>query len=222
METSLAMDHVIKKLTPAARPSDGAGEPVRAPVRPSREQAEAAVRVLLGYLGDDPDREGLLDTPRRVISAYDELFGGYRERPADVLERTFSEIGTYDDIVLVRDIPFNSHCEHHMMPFVGRAHVGYLPVDRVVGLSKIARLIDIFARRLQTQERLSSQIVTEIDTVLKPRGVAVMLEAEHSCMSMRGVQKAGSRTITTQFTGVFRDDPKEQFRFVNLVRSGIG
>ncbi|NVO17923.1 MAG: GTP cyclohydrolase I FolE [Rhodoplanes sp.] len=216
------MDHVINKLTPAARSSDAAGEPVRAVLRPSREEAEAAVRVLLGYLGDDPDREGLLDTPRRVVSAYDELYGGYRERPADVLDRTFSEIGTYDDIVLVRDIPFSSHCEHHMMPFVGKAHVGYLPVERVVGLSKIARLIDIFARRLQTQERLSSQIVTEIDTVLKPRGVAVMLEAEHTCMSMRGVQKAGSSTITTQFTGVFRDDPKEQFRFINLVRNGIG
>ncbi|RAI30289.1 GTP cyclohydrolase I FolE [Rhodoplanes serenus] len=228
------MDTVTKTLTPAARSSDpavptgpapsGAPSPATSGAlsRPSRAEAEAAVRVLLGYIGDDPDREGLLDTPRRVVSAFDELYGGYREQPGEALERTFSEIGTYDDIVLVRDIPFSSHCEHHMMPFVGRAHVGYLPVERVVGLSKIARVIDIFARRLQTQERLSSEIVTEIDTVLKPRGVAVMLEAEHTCMSMRGVAKVGSRTITTQFTGVFRDDPGEQLRFLNLVRNGIG
>src|SRR5262249_7516268 len=137
----------------------------------------------------------------------------------DVLDRTFSEIGTYDDLVLVRDIPFYSHCEHHIMPFVGRAHVAYLPVQRVVGLSKIARLIDVYARRMQTQEHLNSQIITAIDEVLKPRGVAVMLEAEHTCMSLRGVEKPGSKTITSQFTGLFRDDPAEQARFITLVRS---
>jgi GTP cyclohydrolase IA len=136
-----------------------------------------------------------------------------------VLDRTFSEIGTYDDLVLVRDIPFYSHCEHHIMPFVGRAHVAYLPVERVVGLSKIARLIDVYARRMQTQEHLNSQIITAIDEVLKPRGVAVMLEAEHTCMSLRGVEKPGSKTITSQFTGLFRDDPAEQMRFITLVRS---
>lgn len=202
----------------ALRPlaADGAAKPKR----PSRREAEEAVRLLIAYLGDDPSREGLLDTPRRMVAAYDELFSGYDQRPEEQLERTFSEIDTYDDIVLVRDIPFSSHCEHHIMPFVGRAHVGYLPVERVVGLSKIGRLIDIFAKRLQTQERLSSQIVTTIDRVLKPRGVALMMEAEHSCMALRGVAKAGSRTITTQFTGVFRDDPREQARFLNLVRSG--
>ncbi len=162
-----------------------------------------------------------MDTPRRVVSAFKELYSGYEIRASDVLDRTFSEIGTYDDLVLIRDIPFNSHCEHHMMPFFGRAHVAYLPVDRVVGLSKIARLLDIFARRLQTQERLSSQVVNAIDEVLKPRGVAVMIEAEHTCMSMRGVEKSGTRTITTQFAGLFRDDANEQLRFIQLVRNGM-
>jgi GTP cyclohydrolase I len=213
------MDNVIKKLSPAARP-DCRPEPVVEAARPTREQAEQAVRTLISFLGDDPDREGLLDTPRRVVSAFKELYSGYDIRASDVLDRTFSEIGTYDDLVLIRDIPFNSHCEHHMMPFFGRAHVAYLPVDRVVGLSKIARLLDIFARRLQTQERLSSQIVNAIDEVLKPRGVAVMIEAEHTCMSMRGVEKSGTRTITTQFAGLFRDDANEQLRFIQLVRSG--
>ena len=149
------------------------------------------MRTLIAYIGDDPDREGLVDTPKRFVSAYEELFGGYGECPVDVLDRTFSEIGGYDDLVLVRDIPFYSHCEHHMMPFTGKAHIAYTPIGRVVGLSKIARLIDVYARRLQTQEHLTSQIATAIDEILKPRGVAVMLEAEHTCMSMRGVSEAG-------------------------------
>jgi len=137
-----------------------------------------------------------------------------------VLDRTFTEIGKYDDFVLVRDISFNSHCEHHMMPFYGRAHIAYMPVQRVVGLSKLARLIDVYACRLQTQEHLTSQVVTAIDEVLKPRGVAVMVEAEHTCMSLRGVEKHGSSTVTTQFTGLFRDDPSQQVRFISLVRDG--
>jgi GTP cyclohydrolase I len=209
----------MSKRDTAVLPADIRAEasPVRA--RPSRAEAEAAVRTLIAYAGDDPAREGLIDTPRRVVAAYDELFGGYHADPADVLDRTFSEIGNYDDLVLVRDIPFYSHCEHHIMPFVGRAHVAYLPVERVVGLSKIARLIDVYARRMQTQEHLNSQIITAIDEVLKPRGVAVMLEAEHTCMSLRGVEKPGSKTITSQFTGLFRDDPAEQMRFITLVRS---
>jgi GTP cyclohydrolase IA len=211
------MDAIIKKLK-TSLPADIAAAPTPSLPRPSREEAEAAVRTLLAYAGDDPAREGLLDTPRRVVSAYDELFGGYRERPADVLDRTFSETGGYDDLVLVRDIPFHSHCEHHMMPFHGKAHVAYLPVERVVGLSKLPRLIDVFSRRLQTQEHLTSQIVSAIEEILKPRGVAVMLEAEHMCMSLRGVEKPGSQTITTQFTGLFRDDPAEQVRFITLVR----
>jgi GTP cyclohydrolase IA len=186
--------------------------------KPSREQALAAVRTLIAYAGDNPDREGLVDTPKRVIDAYDELYSGYRECPVDVLERTFSEIGTYDDFVLVRDIAFNSHCEHHMMPFTGVAHIAYKPVDRVVGLSKLARLVDVYARRLQTQEHMTSQIATAIEEVLNPRGVAVMLEAEHMCMSVRGVEKPGSSTITTQFTGSFRDSPDDQVRFLTMLR----
>ena len=213
------MDAVTKKHDSTPLPSDIRPNQRPAGARPSRAEAEAAVKVLLAYSGDDPNREGLLDTPKRVVSAYDELFGGYHASPVDVLDRTFSEIGSYDDLVLVRDIPFYSHCEHHIMPFVGRAHVAYLPVERVVGLSKIARLIDVYARRLQTQEHLNSQIITAIDEVLKPRGVAVMLEAEHTCMSLRGAEKPGVKTVTSQFTGLFRDDPAEQARFITLVRS---
>jgi GTP cyclohydrolase I len=186
--------------------------------RPSREEAEAAVRTLIAYAGDAPDREGLLDTPKRVVDSYDELYRGYRECPAEVLDRTFGEIGHYDDFVLVRDITFNSHCEHHMMPFMGRAHIAYKPVDRVVGLSKLARLVDVYARRLQTQEHLTSQITTALDEILKPAGVAVMFEAEHMCMSVRGVEKPGASTITTQFTGSFRDNPDDQVRFITMVR----
>jgi len=187
--------------------------------RPSRAEAEAAVRTLLAYLGEDPAREGLLDTPKRVVKAYDELFAGYRADADGELDRTFGEIGTFDDMVLVRDIPFHSHCEHHMVPFYGKAHVAYFPVERVVGLSKIARIVDIFARRLQTQEHLTSQIITTLDDGLRPRGVALMIEAEHMCMSMRGITKAGVSTLTTQFTGVFRDDPAEQVRFMTMVRA---
>jgi GTP cyclohydrolase IA len=185
---------------------------------PSREAALAAVRTLIAYAGDDPDREGLLDTPRRVIDAFGELYRGYRQCPADVLGRTFGEIGKYDDFVLVRDIDFNSHCEHHMMPFTGKAHIAYKPIDRVVGLSKLARLVDVYARRLQTQEHMTSQIATAIEEILTPRGVAVMLEGEHMCMSVRGVEKSGSSTITTQFTGSFRDNSDDQVRFITMVR----
>ena len=153
-----------------------------------------------------------------MVGAYEELYRGYRECPLDVLDRTFSEIGHYDDLVLIRDVPFFSHCEHHMAPFIGKAHVAYIPVDRVVGLSKLARLVDVYAHRLQTQEHLTSQVATAIDEILKPRGVAVMLEAEHLCMSMRGVQKPGVSTVTTQFTGSFRET-QEQLRFLGLVRA---
>src|SRR6476661_10455962 len=219
------MDAVVKnfpKTVPAvekAQLSDHVrAAPAPAVPRPSRGEAESAVRTLLAYIGDDPGREGLVETPKRFISAYDELFRGYQECPAEVLDRTFSETGGYDDLVLVRDIPFYSHCEHHVMPFTGKAHIAYTPVERVVGLSKIARLIDVYARRLQTQEHLTSQIATAIDEVLKPRGVAVMLEAEHTCMSLRGVEKPGAKTVTSQFTGLFRDDPAEQVRFITLVR----
>ena len=187
--------------------------------RPSRDEAEAAVRTLIAYAGDYPDREGLIETPKRVVDSYDELFRGYRECPAEVLDRTFSEIGKYDDFVLVRDIAFSSHCEHHMMPFTGRAHIAYKPVERVVGLSKLARLVDVYARRLQTQEHMTSQIATALDEILNPHGVAVLIEAEHMCMSVRGVEKPGSRTITVQFTGSFRENTAEQARFLALVHS---
>jgi GTP cyclohydrolase I len=188
--------------------------------RPSREEAEAAVRTLIAWAGDNPDRAGLVDTPQRVVAAYEEFFAGYRENAADVLDRTFDDIDRYDDIVLLRDIPFFSHCEHHMVPFVGKAHVAYFPTDAVVGLSKLARVVDVFGRRLQNQECLTSQIVNAVDEALKPRGVAVMIEAEHQCMTLRGAQKHGASTVTTQFTGVFRDDPTEQVRFLTLVRGG--
>jgi GTP cyclohydrolase I len=218
-----AMDAVVKPWPKAPLPDSSLAELRKAAepgaAKPAREEALAAVRTLIAYAGDNPDREGLRDTPRRVVDAFDELYRGYRESPADVLERTFSEIGRYDDFVLVRDIAFSSHCEHHMMPFLGRAHIAYKPVDRVVGLSKLARLVDVYARRLQTQEHLTSQIATALEAVLKPQGVAVMLEAEHMCMTLRGVEKPGSSTITTQFTGSFRDNPDDQVRFITMVRA---
>jgi GTP cyclohydrolase IA len=189
---------------------------------PTREEAEAAVRTLLRWAGDDPAREGLLETPKRVAKAFRELYSGYNEDPADILDKIFKEVEGYDDIVLVRDIPFYSHCEHHMVPFYGVAHVAYYPTKGVVGLSKLARLVDAYARRLQTQETMTAQIATAMVKALDPRGVAVMIEAEHMCMSMRGIQKAGALTLTTQFTGVFKEDPAEQVRFLTLVRNGRG
>jgi len=220
------MDATNKKSgTIAPWPKQGLTDHVRAapePVvpRPSREQAEAAVRTLLAFTGDDPAREGLLETPKRVVDAYDEMFQGYRECPLDVLDKTFGEIGSYNDFVLVKDITFNSHCEHHIMPFFGKAHIAYKPVDRVVGLSKLARLVDVYARRLQTQEHMTAQIATALVEILKPQGVAVMLEAEHMCMSIRGVTKPGSLTVTTQFSGLFENNPQEQVRFMTMVRGG--
>ena len=209
------MDSTVKTLP--ARPNR-ADSPAPTLSRPSREEAEAAVRTLIRWAGDDPTREGLADTPRRVVKAYEQLFEGYGKDPAHSLGRVFEEIGGYDDLVLVRDIPFYSHCEHHMVPFFGKAHIGYYSSSGVVGLSKLARTVDVFSRRLQTQETMSAEIVQAIETNLKPRGVALMIEAEHMCMSMRGVQKAGASTVTTQFTGVFRDDPAEQTKFLALLR----
>jgi len=188
--------------------------------RPSQEEAENAVRVLLKWIGEDVDREGLLDTPKRVAKAYRELFSGYDMDAETTLGRTFEEVGGYDDLVLVRDIPFHSHCEHHMVPIIGKAHVGYLPDGCVLGLSKIARTVDIFARRLQTQENLTAQIANTIDDALQPRGVAVMIEAEHMCMAMRGIKKQGSTTITSAFTGSFHDTPAEQQNFFSMLRVG--
>jgi GTP cyclohydrolase IA len=185
--------------------------------RPSKEEAEAAVRTLIAWAGDDPAREGLLDTPKRVTKAFGEFFAGYEQDPAETLKRTFKEVGGYDDIVLVKDIPFSSHCEHHMVPFVGKVHIAYLPHDGVVGLSKLARLVEIFARRLQVQENMTAQIIDAINDHLNPRGAAVMVEAEHMCMSMRGVRAHGASTITQRFTGVFAEDRNEQDRFFMMV-----
>jgi GTP cyclohydrolase I len=189
------------------------------PAKPTREDAEAAVRTLIAWAGDNPDREGLVDTPRRVVKAYEELFSGYGEDPGIALSRVFSQVDGYADIVVVRDIPFFSHCEHHMVPFFGKAHIGYYPNGGVVGLSKLARIVDTFGRRLQTQEAMTSQIVEAVDAALHTRGVAVMIEAEHMCMSMRGVKKHGVSTVTTQFSGVFRQDANEQVRFLTHLRA---
>lgn len=199
---------VIKK---GALPAD------HSPARPSAEEAEEAVRTLIAWAGDDPRREGLLDTPQRVTAAFREFFAGYQQRAAEVMDRTFREVGGYDDIVLVKDIPFASHCEHHMVPFVGKAHIAYLPHDGVAGLSKLARLVEVFARRLQTQENLTAQIIDGLNETLNPRGAAVMLEAEHMCMSIRGVRAHGVNTVTHRFTGVFAEDRNEQDRFFALI-----
>eukprot|EP01037_Dinobryon_pediforme_P015285 gene15285-15436_t len=188
--------------------------------RPSREEAEAAVRTLIRWAGDDPAREGLRDTPRRVTKAYGEFFSGYEDDAAHVLQKVFHDVGDYNDMVLVKDIAFSSHCEHHMVPFVGKAHIAYFPSNGVVGLSKLARVVDIFAKRLQTQETMTSQIVNAIDEALKPRGIAVLIEAEHMCMSMRGVNKQGSSTLTSGFTGIFQEQPAEQVRFMTMLRMG--
>jgi GTP cyclohydrolase I len=186
--------------------------------RPTQAEAEKAVETLLRWIGEDVNREGLLDTPARVAKAYTEMFAGYDEDPSDVLGRTFEEVGGYDDMVLVKDITFHSHCEHHMVPIIGKAHVAYLPDGKVLGLSKIARTVEIFARRLQTQENMTAQIAHAIDEALTPRGVAVMIEAEHMCMAMRGIKKQGSTTVTTCFTGQFRNEPSEQVNFMTLLR----
>ncbi|MBL8590451.1 MAG: GTP cyclohydrolase I FolE [Methylobacteriaceae bacterium] len=185
---------------------------------PTRQEAEAAVRTLIRWAGDDPDREGLLETPARVARAWGELFAGYGQDAAAELDRTFRDVAGFDDMVLVRDIPFFSHCEHHIAPFFGQAHIAYYPSEGVVGLSKLARLVEVYARRLQTQEALTAQILTALEAALKPRGVAVMLEAEHMCMTMRGVQKPGAATVTTLFSGRFREDATAQARFVTLAR----
>ena len=186
-------------------------------VRPTREEAEAAVRTLIAWAGDDPAREGLLDTPRRVVDAYDEFFSGYDGDPFDILTRTFEDVQGYDDLVMLRDIRLESHCEHHMLPIVGVAHVAYLPHDRVVGISKLARVVDLYAKRLQTQETMTAQIATAIEQALRPRGVAIMIDAIHECMTTRGVHKPGTTTITTRFTGVFKEDAGYRERFLQLV-----
>jgi len=185
--------------------------------QPSRSEAEEAVRTLIKWAGDDPTREGLLDTPKRVAKAFEEWFVGYDTDPEAILARTFEEVEGYDDIVLLKGIRLESYCEHHMAPIIGTAHIAYLPTDKVVGISKLARLVDAYGKRLQVQEKLTAQIADTLTRVLEPRGVAVMISAEHQCMSTRGVHKHGVDTVTTRFTGVFKDDAKMEERFMRLI-----
>ena len=199
---------------PTEGQKDGAGE------RPSAEDAEAAVRTLIRWAGDDPAREGLLDTPGRVIRSYREMFAGYDVDPREYLERTFEEVGGYDQMVLLRDIRFVSFCEHHMLPVIGKAHVGYIPTNRVVGISKLARVVRGFARRLQIQEKMTAEIADAIQEVLKPHGVGVLIEAEHSCMTLRGVNSPGSTLTTSALLGVMRDDHRTREEFLRLARGG--
>ena len=192
----------------------GAGH---ASVRPTRDQAEEAVRTLIRWAGDDPEREGLVQTPARVARAYREFFSGYESDPMQILATTFSEVDGYDEMVVLKDIRFESYCEHHMVPIIGRAHVAYLPEHRVVGISKLARLVDVYAKRLQIQEKMTVQIADALNTVLQPKGVAVILEAAHQCMSTRGVHKPGASLVTSRMLGAFRDDPSTRREFLSIV-----
>ena len=188
--------------------------------KPSREEAEKAVEVLLRWAGDNPLREGLLDTPARVVRAYEEFFAGYLEDPEKMLERTFEEVEGYDDIVMLRDVAVESHCEHHLVPILGKAHIAYLPDKRVVGISKLARVLDSYSKRLQTQETMTSQISNAIQSALKPKGVAILIDAQHQCMTTRGVKKPNVSMITTQFTGEFKKDPLLKDRFYKHIQLG--
>lgn len=194
---------------PGSRPS--------AVAKPSRAEAEEAVRTLLRWAGDDPEREGLLGTPDRVIRAYREYFSGYEVDPVALLQRTFEETGGYDEIVMLKDIRFESHCEHHIAPIIGKVHVAYLPNNRVVGISKLARLVDVYAKRLQIQEKMTAQIANTLDEVLQPKGVAVVIEAAHQCMTARGVHKPGTMMVTSRMLGVFRDDPTTRREVLAMV-----
>ena len=182
-----------------------------------KTEAMEAVKTLIKWAGDDPTREGLLDTPKRVVKAYKQFFSGYGEDPEEILSRTFEEVEGYDDAVIVRDIRVESHCEHHMVPIIGVAHVGYIPRNRVVGISKLARLVDLFSKRLQTQETMTAQIANTIEKVLQPKGVAVVIDSNHNCMSTRGVHKTHSSTITSRMLGIFRTDNKAREEFINLI-----
>jgi GTP cyclohydrolase I len=190
--------------------------------RPSREEAETAVRTLIRWAGDDPDREGLTGTPSRVVRAYEEFFSGYGIDPVEVLSRTFEETEGYDEMVVLRDIRFESHCEHHMAPIIGRAHIAYLPRRRVIGISKLARVLEIYSRRLQIQEKLTAQIANTIDEVLQPRGVAVVIDAAHQCMTTRGVHKPGMSMVTSRMLGAFRSDASTRREFLSIIGSPQG
>jgi GTP cyclohydrolase I len=190
--------------------------------KPTREQAEAAVRTLLSWAGDDPRREGLIDTPKRVVTAFGDWFSGYGEDPAEYLQRTFEEVEGYDEMIVLRDIEFESHCEHHMAPIIGKAHVGYLPDGKVVGISKLARVVETYARRLQVQEKLTAQVAQVIQDVLQPRGVGVVIEGAHECMTTRGVHKRGVSMITSKMLGSFREDARTRAEFLQFIDVGPG
>tara|TARA_Y100000588_G_scaffold67526_1_gene68435 strand:- start:1786 stop:2376 length:591 start_codon:yes stop_codon:yes gene_type:complete len=190
--------------------------------RPSKEEACEAVRTLIRWAGDDPDREGLLDTPDRVIRSYDEYYSGYTQDPVDILRRTFEETDGYDEMVVLKDVEINSHCEHHMAPIIGRVHIGYLPDKSVVGISKLARVVDVYARRLQIQEKMTAQIADALDQVIRPRGVGVVVEAAHHCMTTRGIQKQGVTMVTSRMLGSFRSDPKTRREFLAIIGQAIG
>jgi len=185
--------------------------------RPDRDEALKAVRTLIRWAGDDPDREGLIETPDRVVRSYEEFFSGYGQEPAEVLAKTFSEVDGYDEMIVMNDIRFESHCEHHMVPIIGKAHIGYLPAHRVVGISKLARLVEVYARRLQIQEKMTVQIADTLQQVLRPKGVAVVIEAAHQCMTTRGVHKPGATLVTSRMLGAFRDDPTTRREFLAII-----
>ena len=191
--------------------------------RPSREEAEDAVRILIRWAGEDPAREGLIDTPGRVVRAYEEFFAGYLQDPRQVLARTFTETDGYDEMIVMNDIRFESHCEHHMVPIIGKAHIGYLPNHRVVGISKLARLVEVYAKRLQVQEKMTVQIADTLQEILQPKGVAVVIEAAHQCMTTRGVHKPGVGLVTSRMVGAFRDDASTRREFLAVIgRTGAG
>jgi GTP cyclohydrolase I len=217
MALNCAVDiHQGKSMTEPRKPSQcAAARPTTPEV--TRDQAMDAVRTLLRWAGDEPTREGLLDTPKRVVSAYEEWFSGYREDPQEYLARTFEEVGGYDEMIVLRGIQFESFCEHHLAPIIGRAHVGYLPDGKVVGISKLARVVDAFAHRFQVQEKLTAQIATCISAVLQPRGVGVVIDATHQCMTTRGVHKRGVSMITSQMLGLFREDARTRAEFLNFI-----
>jgi GTP cyclohydrolase I len=197
--------------------------PIKKVTRPSREHAEEAVRTLILWAGDDPDREGLRDTPGRVVRAYEEFFAGYSQDPREILKRTFTEVEGYDEMIVMNDIRFESHCEHHMVPIIGKVHIGYLPDKRVIGISKLARLVEVYARRLQVQEKMTVQIADTLQEVLQPKGVAVVIEASHQCMTTRGVHKPGVGLVTSRMVGAFRTDASTRREFLAVIgRTGAG
>jgi GTP cyclohydrolase IA len=204
-------------MAPASKTSLRPARPAVAEPRPTRAQAEAAIRTMLRWAGDDPDREGLRETPARVARAYEDWFSGYKEDPEEYLSRTFEEVEGYDDMIVLKDIRFESHCEHHLAPIIGRAHVGYLPINKVVGISKLARVVEAYARRLQVQEKMNAQIARCIQKVLEPKGVAVVIEAAHQCMTTRGVHKHGVSMVTSTMLGDFRKNPLTRREFLSVI-----